>query len=157
MGRLQTKYLTSKISPLMNSKLLKGQLVVEFFKVYPCCHACWMPPRPNRFKNCICFIKCYGILVIVANFHVFCFQTMHMNEFISVNFHKLNPMENISSFFVGQWLQRASIWAKHNSHNITICLNNIWHGPFELWHMNSIHFHDLHKGPPHKNLKFHIL
>ncbi len=73
------------------------------------------------------------------------------------NFHRLIPMERTSLFFVRQWLGKVSKWAKHNSQNIIICLNTIYYEPFELWHMNSICFHELHKGPPHKNLRVHIL
>ncbi len=66
-------------------------------------------------------------------------------------------MKKTSSFFVGQWLGRVSRWAKHNLHNFPNHLNIVCHEAFELWHLNSISFHDLHKGPPHKNLKLHVL
>ncbi len=60
-----------------------------------------MPPRPQNVKIFNCFIKCFGILIVVANFHVFCLQMIHPNKSIGVNFHRLNQMKKISSLFIG--------------------------------------------------------
>jgi hypothetical protein len=51
-----------------------------------------VPPRLYNLKVCISFIKCFGIIVIVANFHVLCPQ-MHSNEHIGMDIHGLNSME----------------------------------------------------------------
>lgn len=66
------KYFTSKIPPLFNLEMLKGQPMIELFKVITWCCIRWMPLRPYDFKICICFNKCFGILLVFANFHMFC-------------------------------------------------------------------------------------
>jgi hypothetical protein len=121
----------------MNAKMPKGQPMVEVFKVYPWCYSKWMPLKIDKFKFCICVIKCFGILVVFVNFHVFCSQVWHPNKPIGVNLHGLNLMEKTSFFFVMQWLGRVSWWAKHNVDNIPICLSTINDEPFKLWHVND--------------------
>jgi hypothetical protein len=56
--------------------------------------------KPYDFKVAICFNKGFGILVLVAKFHVFLLQFWHLNMPIGVELHGLNLMEDTSFFFV---------------------------------------------------------
>jgi len=98
------KYLSSKIPPLRNLKMLEGQPMVEPFKVISSSYSRWMPLGFDNLKVYICFINCFGILIVVVDFHVFCLPLSQLNKPISVSFHGLNPMEKESFFFVVQWL-----------------------------------------------------
>lgn len=115
MKEQNSKYLSRKNPPLRNLKMLEGQPMVEPFKVIPSSYFKWMPPRFDNLKVYICFINCFGILIVVVDFHVFCLPLSQLNKPISVNFHGLNPMEKGSSFFVVQWLGGLSWWTKHNA------------------------------------------
>jgi hypothetical protein len=52
-------------------------------------------------KFCNYLIKCFGILIVIANLHVFCPQMRPPNKFISVDFRSLNQMEMASSSLLG--------------------------------------------------------
>ncbi len=92
------KYLMKKIPPLFILEMLEGQLMIELFKVIAWCYIRWMPPRPYDFNICIYFSKCFGILIVFANFHMFCLQMWPLNKFVDVDFHRSNPMEKMFSF-----------------------------------------------------------
>ncbi len=151
------KYLLNKIPPLMNSKMPEGQPMVDLFKVSPSHHTKWMPPRPQDLKFCSCFIKCFGIHIVVANFHVFCLQMKHPNKSIGVDLHRLNQMEKASSFFIGQWLGWISRWANtiHTTFQFTWTLSTMNLLNCGIW--IPFAFMTFTKGPPHKYLILHNL
>jgi hypothetical protein len=101
------KYLLNEILPLMNSKMPKGQPIVDLFKVNPYYYTKWMPPRPQDLKFCNCLIKCFGILIVVANLHVFCPQMRPPNKSIGVDLNSLNQMEQ-KALHISIWYSTSS-------------------------------------------------
>lgn len=107
-------------------------------------------------KFCNYLIKCFGILIVITNLHVFCPQMRPPNKSISVDFRSLNQMEMASSFFIGQWLGWISRWVN----TIHTTFQFIW----ALSTMNLLYcgiwipfaFMTFTKGLPHKYLIFHI-
>ncbi len=150
------KYLLNEILPLMNSKMPKGQPIVDLFKVNPYYYTKWMPPRPQDLKFCNCLIKCFGILIVVANLHVFCPQMRPPNKSIGVDFDSLNQMEKASSFLIGQWLGWISKWVNtiHTRFQFTWALSTMNRLYFGIW--IPFAFMTFTKGPPHKYLILHI-
>ncbi len=107
-----------------------------------------------KFFNCL--IKCFGILIVVANLHVLCPQMKPPNKSIGVDLDSLNQMEKASSFLIGQWLGWISKWVNtiHTTVQFTWALSTMNHLYFGIW--IPFAFMTFTKGPPHKYLILQI-